>query len=155
MIRQGMTLMQNPAKRLSCWKCSWHSWCSIRSRCAPGGRLKCSWVNSMEDSRRSTTTIASGTAMLIISIKLNCFITSRSLCTTFNRCYPASVGNGDGWQEEKNSSWVEDWWWSINEWRLAVGRWAEHVDAIDAEQPEIDTVATCCRCDGRGRTGDW
>jgi len=33
----------------------------------------------MEDSRRSTTTLASSTAVLIISIKLNCFITSRSL----------------------------------------------------------------------------
>jgi len=48
------------------------------------GNLKCSWVNSMEDSRRSTTTtttttLASSTTVLIISNKLNCFITSRSL----------------------------------------------------------------------------
>ena len=25
-----------------CWKCSWYSWHSIRSRCAPVGSLKCS-----------------------------------------------------------------------------------------------------------------
>ena len=31
-------LKSNP----SCWKCSWHSWHSIRSRCAPVSNLKCS-----------------------------------------------------------------------------------------------------------------
>jgi len=45
----------------------------------------------MEDSRRSTTTIASSTTVLIISNKLNCFITSRSLYPTFIRNYPATM----------------------------------------------------------------
>jgi len=49
------------------------------------------------------------------------------------------------WKIDGDRSTSEGWLWDD-------GR--EHVDAIDAEQPEIDTVATCCRCDGRGRTGD-
>jgi len=58
----------------------------------------------MEDYRRSTTTIASSTTVLIMSIKLNCFIKQAGLFNihpTFNRNYPASVDNGDGWPGEE------------------------------------------------------
>jgi len=91
-----------------CWK---HSY--IRGMCAPVGSLKCSWVNSMEDSRRSTTTttttLASSTAGLIISNKLNCFIKQAGLFIQHSQlfCAPARLTCAKGGQGLLQKDWPQ------------------------------------------------